>query len=56
MSRMLTLEHCARVATWNDTRRRLQKSRKFMSRARLACFIGFNVGIWTLFLAPILLR
>lgn len=56
MSGMLSLEHCARIATWNDTRRRRHQSRKTASRAKLACFIAFNVGIWTLFLAPVLFR
>lgn len=56
MSGMLTLEHSARVTTWDDTRRKVQKSKKLASRTKLACFVGFNVGIWTLFLVPILLR
>ena len=56
MSVMLSLEHCARITTWDEARRRLHQSRKIATRARLACFIAFNVGIWTLFLAPVLFR
>ena len=55
MSTMLSLEHCARVTTWDDTRRTLQKSKKLSNRAKLACFVAFNVCVWTLFLSPVLI-
>ena len=55
MSSLLSIEHSARVTTWDETRRALQKSKKMSNRAKLACFVAFNVGVWALFLSPIIL-
>lgn len=55
MSRILSLEHCARITTWDDARRRLHMAEKAASRTRLAVFLAFNVVIWGLLLGPILL-
>ena len=56
MSDILSVEHSARVTTWDDTRRTLQKSKKLSNRAKLACFVAFNVGVWALFLSPVFIR
>ena len=54
MFRFLSLEHCARITTWNEVRRTRQKASKIASRARLVLFLAFNVAVWTLFIAPML--
>ena len=56
MPRLLSLEHCARITTWNDIRRERQNARKAVSRTRIACFVAFNVALWTLLLVPVLFR
>ena len=56
MSDMLSVEHSARLTTWDNSRRAPQKSGKMSNRAKLACFVAFNVGVWALFLSPVLIR
>ena len=53
MPKILSSEHCARITTWDDNRRELQKSKKMSNRVKIICFIGFNVAIWILFLSPL---
>jgi len=51
MSNILSSEHCARITTWDGSRRELQKSKKLSNRMKIFCFIGFNLAVWGLFLA-----
>lgn len=55
MPGILSAEHCARVSSWDETRRIAQKSKKISNRAKLIAFIVFNVAVWSLFLAPVLI-
>jgi hypothetical protein len=55
MSSMLSVEHSARVTTWDETRRTLHRTKKMSNRTKLACFVAFNICVWALFLSPIIL-
>ena len=54
MFNILSTEHSARIATWNVDRRELQSSKKLSNRIKILGFIGFNIAIWMLFLAPMI--
>lgn len=56
MPGILSAEHCARVSTWDETRRKSQKSKKISNRAKLVVFILFNIAVWSVFLVPVLFR
>lgn len=53
MFNILSSEHCARITTWDDDRRDLQISKKLSNRMKIFCFIGFNMAVWVLLLAPL---
>ena len=53
MFNMLSVEHSARITTWNGDRREIQISKKLSNRMKMLCFIGFNLAVWILFLAPL---
>ena len=53
MPGILSAEHSARIASWDDTRRQAQKSKKLSNRAKLIGFVIFNLAIW-FFLAKFL--
>lgn len=55
MSSLLSIEHSARMNAWDETRRALHRTKKLSNRAKLACFVAFNVCVWALFLSPLLL-
>lgn len=48
MPSILSSEHCARVTTWDETRRQIQKSKKFTNRTKFVSFIVFNIVMWAL--------
>jgi hypothetical protein len=54
MQNILSSEHCARITTWDGDRRALQKSKKLSNWMKVLGFIGFNIAVWILFLAPLL--
>ncbi|MBT5049663.1 MAG: hypothetical protein HOM58_14280 [Rhodospirillaceae bacterium] len=56
MPSILSVEHCARVSSFDDTRRKFQKAKKMSNRAKLACFVVFNIAVWGALLLPVLFR
>ena len=54
MSSILSIEHSARVSSWDEPRRALQQAKKLPNRAKIACFIAFNIAVWALILSPVI--
>lgn len=56
MPSILSAEHSARVTTWDNTRLQIQRAKKISNRAKLIGFLVFNVVVWGLFLAPVVIK